>query len=136
MRSETAKVGGRQILRLVCLAVAITGSVLASPHAFAETGVQLLAQCSAAESTMARSRCESYVSGVVDSIETLTSGMRLLGRGDGKYPRLFCIPGQAKVPALVSATVRYLVAHPRDQHFGAPSEIILALQVAYPCSRS
>lgn len=133
---KTAKNEGRRILHLICLVVVMTGSAFASSPAFAKTGAQLLVQCSAAANKMARLQCESYVSGVVDGIRTLTSGMRIISRGNGKYPRLFCIPAHTKSPAIASAVVHYLVAHSREQHFGAPSEIILALQAAYPCRRS
>jgi hypothetical protein len=120
----------RSITRLWLLAVLF---MLISPSVFALTGNELLKQCSAATASTGRKQCESYVDGVVSGINTLTTSMRILHPGSGSYPQLFCVPRFTATNDLVAATVSYLKQHTENQHYDASSEVLLALQQAYPC---
>jgi hypothetical protein len=104
-----------------------------SPSVFALTGGELLEECSAAADSVDRKQCESYIDGVVSGINTLITGMRILHPGNSSYPQLFCVPRFAATKDLVAATVSYLKQHTESQHYDASSEILLALQQAYPC---
>lgn len=100
------------------------------------TGSELLAECSAAHGSAARRQCVSYIAGVVDGIDTLITSLRLMHPFTNAYPRLYCLPPGAAVKDLVVPTVDYLRKHPATRHYGASSEVLLALQQAYPCKSS
>jgi len=97
------------------------------------TGDRLLAACSSASHSTTREQCESYIAGVLDGIDTLLTSLRLRHPGSDAYPSLYCIPQSTTSKDLVDATVDYLMAHPSTRHFGASSEILLAVEQAYPC---
>lgn len=99
--------------------------------AFALTGDQLLHNCSTAAGSSAHKQCQSYISGVVDGINTLTTSMKLL---HPEYPKLFCVTSSVSMKSLVSAVAHYLVRNPGKGHYGAASEVVLALEGAFPCT--
>jgi hypothetical protein len=106
--------------------------ILFTTPAWALTGEQLFQQCSAADSAD-RKQCESYIAGVVDGINTLTASMKLLHPSGPEYPKLFCVAPSEPINRLVDAVTGYLSRNPSDRHFGAASEVLLALQEAFPC---
>ena len=118
--------------RVAALGLLIGAIVHASP-VFALTGDELLSQCSATANTPERKQCESYVDGVLSGINTLITSMRILHPGSSSYPQLFCVPRFTATKDLVAATVSYLKHHIESQRYDASSEILLALQQAYPC---
>ncbi len=97
------------------------------------TGTELLAECSAAHGGVAHKQCVSYIAGVVDGIDTLLTSLRLMHPFANAYPRLYCLPPGTAAKGLVVPTVDYLRKHPATRHYGASSEVLLALQQAYPC---
>jgi hypothetical protein len=106
------------------------GSVPAS----ALTGDELLKQCSVASNSLERQQCESYIAGVADGINTLMTSMRLLHPDSPSYPKLFCVASSKPVRDLVEATTGYLLRNPGRRHYDAASEVILALEEAFPCT--
>ena len=106
---------------------------LVSPPANALTGEELLKQCSAAAYSVEWKQCESYIAGVVSGISTLTTSMRILHPESSSYPQLYCVPRYTATAELVAATADYLLHHLDTQHYEASSEVLLALQRAYPC---
>jgi hypothetical protein len=59
--------------------------------------------------------------------------MRILHPESSSYPQLFCVPRFTATKDLMIATVSYLKQHAESQGYDASSEILLALQQAYPC---
>lgn len=114
------------------LILALLGLCLAKPAA-ALTGDELLMLCSSATGSSDQKQCERYIDGVVSGIETLTTGMRILHPGDSSYPQLLCIPRFTGTKDLITVSVSYLKQHAESRHYDAASEILLALQKAYPC---
>ena len=100
------------------------------------TGTELLAECSAVRDSAAHKQCVSYIAGVVDGIDTLITSLRLLHPLNGAYPRLYCLPPGTAATSLVAPTVDYLQKYPGTLHYGASSEVLLALKQAYPCASS
>lgn len=138
IRGETLSVAGSAwsitavLPRVAALGLLMGASVHASP-VFALTGDELLSQCSATANTPERKQCESYVDGVVSGINTLITSMRILHPGSSRHPQLFCVPRFTARKDLVAAIVSYLKQHAESQRYDASSEILLALQQAYPC---
>ena len=97
------------------------------------TGTELLAECSVSPRRVARIRCDSYIAGVVDGVDALIVSLRLLHPLSGAYRRLYCLPRRAADKSLVSPIVHYLREHPSTRHYGASSEVLLALEQTYPC---
>ncbi len=104
-----------------------------SSPVLALTGDELLRQCSTAADALGRKRCESYIDGVVSGINTLTISMKILHPESNGYPQLFCVPRFTATKDLVTATVSYLKQHAGGPRYDASSEILLALEQAYPC---
>ena len=104
-----------------------------SAHASNVTGTELFAECSASYASVARVRCDSYIAGVVDGVDTLIISLRLLHPFNGAYPKLYCLPPRTAAKSLVSPIVHYLRDHPSTRHYEASSEVLLALEQAYPC---
>jgi hypothetical protein len=100
---------------------------------FALTGDQLLQRCAMTDGPD-RKQCESYIAGVVDGVNTLTTSMKLLHPGGPDYPKLFCVTSLAPIKSLVDATTGYLSRNPGSRHYDAASEVLLALQEAFPCT--
>lgn len=100
------------------------------------TGTELLSECSAAPGSVTHKQCVSYIAGVVDGIDTLMTSLRLLHPFNSAYPQLYCLPPRTVVTSLVAPTVDYLVKHPATRQYGASSEVLLALERAYPCAGS
>lgn len=100
------------------------------------TGAALLKECSSASDSISHKQCESYIAGVVDGAGTLMTSMKLLHADSEAYPRLYCVPRLTPAKDLVVSTVDYLLKHPATRHFGASSEVLLALEQAYPCRGS
>lgn len=97
------------------------------------TGTQLLADCSSTPTSAGRTRCVSYIAGVIDGIDTLVTSSRLLHPGSNAYPKMYCLPVGIKAENLVAPLVSYLRQHADDLHFGASSEVMLGLMQIYPC---
>lgn len=95
----------------------------------AATGEELFRQCS---DPMKEKGCEAYINGIADGVTTFTVTVQLLHPGDSSYPRMFCTD-TVTPEELVRATREYLANHPETRHFGAASQVILALQQAFPC---
>src|ERR1700761_3250017 len=96
------------------LFVAIT-SLSAHTPAKALTGEDLLRQCSA-ESEPKKTQCRSYIAGVAEGVDTLSTSMRLLHSSSPSYPRLFCV-GDRTPTELVRATKTYLLQNPDGRRF-------------------
>lgn len=110
-------------------------AILVSPPVGAAgvTGTELLAECSATPGSPARKLCVGYIAGVVDGIDTLLTTLRLLHPLNNDYPRLYCLPPGTVAATLVAPTIEYLRKHPATRHYGASSEVVLALKQTYPC---
>lgn len=108
-----------------------------APPAYAEnmTGTELFAKCTAAAGSVAHKQCRYYIAGVVDGADTLIISLRLLHPSNGVFHRLYCLPSGVDAKSLVSPIIRYLRNHPLTRHYGAASEVLLALKQAYPCHR-
>lgn len=100
------------------------------------TGTELLAECSSAPGSAAHKQCASYIAGVVDGIDTLETSLRLLHPFNNAYPQLYCLPPETPAGRLVAPVVDYLLKNPATRHYGASSEVLLALKQAYPCASS
>lgn len=100
------------------------------------TGTELLAECSEDPDGAAHKQCVSYTAGVVDGIDTLMTSLRLLHPFNSAYPQWYCLPPRTVATSLVAPTVDYLVKHPATRQYGASSEVLLALEQAYPCAGS
>jgi Rap1a immunity proteins len=100
------------------------------------TGAALLKECSSPSDSISHKQCESYIAGVVDGADTLMTSMKLLHAGSKAYPRLYCVPHSTPAKDLVASTVDYLLKHPATRRYGASSEVLLALEQAYPCRGS
>lgn len=111
------------------------GIVVFPKSGLALSGAELLKQCSSSPQSPQRVRCEGYVAGVASAVDTLTTSMRLLYPRSSDYPRVICGTRVASNTSLVSATVSYLRSHTNSQRFGAASEVLLALERAYPCKK-
>lgn len=120
----------RTVKCLFCLSAC---ALALSMPAFALTGDELLRQCSGVGGSAERKQCESYIDGVISGVDTFTISVRLLNPGSTSYPRLFCVPRFTGPKDLVAATVKYLERHADTRHYDASSEVLLALQQAYPC---
>jgi len=114
---------GSRILALVLL--------LADQPVYAFTGEELFNECSDAAK---EKQCEAYVRGVADGVTTLTVTAGILHPDSQLYPRLFCVEDVTS-DELVRAVRRYLTDNPSTRHFNAASQVILALQGSFPCSR-
>jgi hypothetical protein len=104
--------------------------------AFALRGDQLLQSCTKTVESAEHHQCEGYIAGVVEGINTLATSMKLLHPGGAEYPKLFCVAPSEPIKNLVDATTRYLSRNPGSGHYGAASEVLLALQAAFPCPGS
>jgi len=98
------------------------------------TGTELLSECSAAPDSAVDKQCVSYIAGVVDGIDTLLTSLRLLHPFNDAYPTLYCLPPATSAKDLVAPIVDYLRNHAATRHYGASSEVLLALKQAYPCA--
>ncbi len=116
------------------MAMALCLSIAVGSSAFALTGDELLAQCSGKLDTAKEKECESYIVGVTDGVATLSTSMRLLHPDSDAYPKLFCAE-TATPEQLMRATRAYLLKNPSTRRFNAASEVMLALQQAFPCSK-
>jgi hypothetical protein len=119
-------------MRLKLLLLFLLGST--SLPAWALTGDQLLQRCMTAAESLEHKQCESYIAGVVDAINTLTTSMKILHPGGPEYPKLFCVTPSEPIRSLVDATTGYLSRNPGSRHYDAASEVLLALQEAFPCT--
>jgi Rap1a immunity proteins len=119
---------------LKLLPLVFLGSV--SLPASALSGDQLLQHCTKTVESAEHNRCEGYIVGVVEGINTLTTSMKLLHPGGPEYPRLFCVAPSEPIKNLVDATTKYLSHNPGSGHYDAASEVLLALQAAFPCTGS
>ena|SRR5580700_2062755 len=123
-------VGKRMPIRLLLLL-----SLGFSSHpAWALSGEQLLQSCSMVAGSTEHKQCESYIAGVVDGINTLVSSMKLLHPGGPEYPKLFCVTHPEPIKDLVDASTEYLSRNASSRHYDAASEVLLALQEAFPCA--
>jgi hypothetical protein len=122
----------------ICVSICVFVAMFASQRTIAAelTGAELLEACLSAPQSVTRERCESYIAGVFDGIDTFLTSLRLLHPGSDAYPSLYCVPPSTTNKDLVDATVEYLTKHPSTRHFGASSEILLAVEQAYPCGGS
>jgi hypothetical protein len=116
----------------VALAAAFL-TVATNVPAFARDGDELLAECLSKAGSLAEKQCESYVLGVVEGANALSTSMRLLHPESASYPKLFCAE-TATPEELTRATKEYLQKNPNTRHFGAASEVMLALQQSFPSS--
>ena len=66
--------------------------------------------------------CMGYVQGVVGGAYTLARN------------NVFCMPHTATIQDGVMAVVRYLNANPQELRYTAPSLVLAAMKVAYPCA--
>lgn len=121
-----------------CVSTCVLIAMLASQRTVAVemTGTELLAACRSARQSVGREQCESYISGVLDGVNTYVTSLRLLHPGISSYPNLFCVPRVATKKDVVDAMVKYLTRHPSKRHFGASSEVLLAAEQAFPCPDS
>jgi hypothetical protein len=101
--------------------------------ALALTGDELLERCNT-NGSPERKLCEGYIAGVADTANTLTMSMTLLHPGEPEYPKLFCVASSEPIKNLVDATTGYLSRNPGSRHYGAASEVLLALKEAFPCN--
>lgn len=109
--------------------IALAVCIFMCQSARAATGEELFRQCS---DPMKEKECKAYVNGVADGVTTFTVTVQLLHPNDPSYPRLFCT--ETVTPEeLVRATRKYLASHPKTRQFGAASQVMLALQQAFPC---
>lgn len=104
-----------------------------SPPAIALTGDQLLQRCTTAVDSVGHKQCESYVAGIVDGINTMAISMKLLHQGEPEYPKLFCVASSDPIKSLIDAVIGYLSRNPDSRHYNAASQVLLALQEAFPC---
>lgn len=109
--------------------IALATCIFICHSARAATGEELFRQCS---DPMKEKACKAYINGVADGVTTFTVTVQLLHPKDPSYPRLFCTEAVAP-EELVRATRKYLANHPETRHFGAASQVMLALQQAFPC---
>ena len=114
-----------------CLLAVLLLSV--SRGAFALTGDELLKQCTAADQSMDRRLCESYINGALSGANMIMVGMKMLYPDASSYPTLFCVNPSTPTSKLVSAVVEYLRGHPQARRYDAGSEVLLAFRKSFPC---
>lgn len=134
LRKVTSSLEGK-IHAGLCVSICVFIAMLTSRRTAAAeiTGADLLAACLSAPRSVTRERCESYIAGVLDGVDTFLTSLRLLHPGSNAYPSLYCVPPVATKKDLVDATVDYLTKHAVKRHFGASSEVLLAMEQAFPC---
>lgn len=100
-------------------------------HASFKTGNDLLMSCesdpnSGSEGTMSLVLCIGYISGYIDSIQTLY--------GINPKSKLICLPpgGMSGNQQMLIVT-KYLRENPKELHKSARSSIFIALSKAFPC---
>ena len=92
-----------------------------------DSGNRLYEDC-ASENYFNRGYCGGYITGVVDTIETLQKS--------GGLPRnTLCIPDGVTKGQLADAVKMYLGANPSRRHLDAGSLVPEALQRSFPCGR-
>lgn len=105
------------LLALACL----------TAHAGFDTGNRLHEDCRAAN-YFNRGYCGGYVTGIVDTIESL--------QARGVLPAdALCIPEESTKGQLVDVVKKYLDDHPERRHLEAGSLVPEALNSAFPCAR-
>jgi len=121
-----------KIFSLVSLLSAAFQPAIAAPPL---TGEALFLECSESAQANQRQRCEDYIVGVADGITTLEISYHLLHPDSQTIPPIFCVPSDSPTK-LVDAVVVFLKKNPESRHFGASSQVILALQNEFPCAIS
>ena len=71
--------------------------------------------------------CRGYVIGAVDTASNFYPGVL--------KARAYCVPVGTPTDQVTDKVVRYLEAHPEQKDWSAATEVLLALQQAYPCSK-
>lgn len=66
-------------------------------------------------------------------VNVLATSMKLLHPDAASYPKLFCVESSRPVKDLLDAAVGYLQHNPNGRHYDAASEVVLALEQAFPC---
>ncbi len=98
-----------------------------SAQAGFDTGNRLYEDCRAAN-YFNRGYCGGYVTGIVDTIESLQ--LRGVLPADA-----LCIPDESTKGQLVDVVLKYLEKHPERRHLEAGSLVPEALNRAFPCTR-
>lgn len=107
------------------LSAALFMLVACTTHAGFDTGNRLFEDCRAAN-YFNRGYCGGYVTGIVDTIESLQSR--------GILPRdALCIPEESTKGQLVDVVLKYLEQNPERRHLEAGSLVPEALNRAFPC---
>nr|WP_312295973.1 Rap1a/Tai family immunity protein [Brevundimonas diminuta] len=75
-------------------------------------------------------RCQAYVIGVVDAMET---HYRVHQISNPEIQKLACIPSSVTAGQLKDTVVKHLAKYPENRHEGAASATTLAIMIAYPC---